>query len=183
MNPASGLCLDDPGASTTNGTQLDAATCVTGDTAQVWPLPAAQGPPAPPASGPVYVQEEQSDTNVPCLDDANNAVTTGNVVQLWTCRGDPEQNWTVEAGGTIQINGSYCLDSSGGATAQGTPVVLDPCNGSSSQVWTPGANGSLVQQASGMCLDDPDFATGNGTQMQIYACNGGSNQAWWLPTV
>jgi hypothetical protein len=183
VNPASGLCLDDPGASTTNGTQLDAATCVTGDTAQVWPLPAAQGPPAPPASGSVYVQEEQSDTNVPCLDDANNAVTTGNVVQLWTCRGDPEQNWTVEAGGTIQINGSYCLDSSGGATAQGTPVVLDPCNGSTSQVWTPGANDSLVQEASGMCLDDPDFATGNGTQMQIYACNGGSNQAWWLPTV
>ena len=182
-NPASGLCLDDPGSSTTNGTQLDVATCVAGDTAQIWPLPVAQAPSAPPASGPVYPQEEQSDTQVPCMDDANNAVTTGNKVQLWTCRGDAEQKWTIEAGGTIQINGSYCLDSSGGGTTQGTPAVLDPCNGSSSQVWTPGPNDSLVQQASGMCLDDPGFATGNGTQMQIYSCNGGNNQAWRLPAV
>jgi hypothetical protein len=184
VNPASGLCLDDPGASTTNGTQLDVATCVAGDTAQIWPLPAAQAPPSPPATGPISVQEEQGSTQVPCLDDANDAVTTGNKVQLWTCRGDLEQNWTVEADGQIRINKEYCLDSSEGATAQGTPVVLDPCNNkSTSQIWTPGADNSLVQEASGLCLDDPGSVTANGTQMEIYACNGGDNQAWWLPTV
>jgi hypothetical protein len=183
VNPSSGLCLNDPGSSTTNGTQLDVATCVAGDTAQVWPLPVSQAPPAPPATGPVYVQEEQSDTQVPCLNDANNAVTAGNPVELWTCYGTSDQNWTVEASGTIQINGNYCLDSSGGATASGTPVVLDPCNGGASQVWTPGPNRSLVQQASGLCLDDPGSGTGNGTQMDINTCNGGDNQAWWLPTV
>jgi Ricin-type beta-trefoil lectin domain/Domain of unknown function (DUF5122) beta-propeller len=176
------ICLDDPGSSTTNGTQLDIAAC-TGAQNQVWPLPSAQGPPSPPAVGTIYPQEEQSDTQVPCLDDTNNSTATGNKVQLWTCRGDVEQQWTMEAGGTIQINGNFCLDSSGGATAQGTPVVLDPCNGGTSQTWTPGANDSLVQKASGLCLDDPGSDTSNGEQMQIYSCNGGNNQAWRLPTV
>jgi Ricin-type beta-trefoil lectin domain/Domain of unknown function (DUF5122) beta-propeller len=189
VNPASGLCLGDPGDSTTSGTQLAVETCSASDTGQAWPLPAAQAPPSGPATGLIYPQEEQGDTQVPCLDDSGNSTATGNKVQLWTCRGDAEQEWTVEAGGTIQINGNYCLDTSGGGTAQGTPVVLNPCSsGTATQVWTPGPNDELVNQGattangSPYCLDDPGFNTGNGTQMQIYSCNGGNNQAWWLPT-
>jgi hypothetical protein len=175
------MCLDDPSSSTTGGTQLDIATC-SGGTNQVWPLPTAPGPAAGAPSGPVFPQETQSDTQQPCLDDANASTATGNKVQLWTCRGDSEQDWSIEPGGTIQLGtASYCLDTAGGGTSQGTQVVLDPCNGSSSQIWTPGAGDSLVQQASGLCLDDPGSATGNGEQMQIWSCNGGNNQAWRIP--
>jgi Ricin-type beta-trefoil lectin domain len=189
VNPASGLCLDDPSDSTSNGTQLDVATCVADDTGQVWPLPEAQAPPAPPAKGPVWMtSEEQSDTQVPCLDDAGDSTATGNKVQAETCKGDPEQNWTVEASGQIRINTSYCLDTSGGGTASGTSVVLDPCSKSSlTQQWTPGPDNELVNQGASAanstpyCLEAP--AVSNGTQMEIAACDGGNNQAWQLPTV
>ena len=38
VNPASGKCLDDPGSSTANGTQLDLWTC-NGGANQQWHLP------------------------------------------------------------------------------------------------------------------------------------------------
>jgi hypothetical protein len=182
------MCLDDPGSSSTNGEQLDIAAC-TGGSNQVWPLPAAQSPPAPPAVGPIWPAETQSDSQVPCLDDANDSTATGNKVQLWTCRGDAEQQWTMAAGGTIQIGGNYCLDSSNSTKTGSVDVVLNPCNGSSSQTWTPGPNGALENvgatalNGTPYCLDDPGFATGNGTAMQLYACNGGSNQYWRIPAV
>ncbi|MFC0844232.1 RICIN domain-containing protein [Streptomyces noboritoensis] len=38
LNPQSGLCLDDPGSSTTDGTQLQIYDC-NGTNAQKWTLP------------------------------------------------------------------------------------------------------------------------------------------------
>ncbi len=174
------MCLDDPGSATTSGTLLDIATCSGGQN-QIWPLPAAPGPAAGAPSGPLFPQELQSDSQQPCLDDANDSTATGNKVQLWTCRGDAAQSWAVEPGGTIQIGASNCLDSAGGAGSSGTKIVLDPCNGNPSQIWTHGANNSLVQQSSGLCLDDPGSNPANGTQPQLFSCNGGRNQAWRLP--
>ena len=43
VNPATHMCLDDPGSSATNGTQLDLNTC-NGSSAQVWTLPATTVP-------------------------------------------------------------------------------------------------------------------------------------------
>jgi hypothetical protein len=179
---AAGMCLDDPSASTSPGTQLDIASC-SGSAQQVWPLPVAPGPPSATPPGPVWPQVLQSDTQVPCLDDAGNSTATGTKVQLWQCRGDAQQTWTAQPGGTIQLRSGFCLDTAGGGTAQGTLTVLNPCNGHDSQVWTPGPNHSLKQKASLLCLDDPGFNANNGTQLQIWACNGGNNQAWWLPGV
>ena len=174
------VCLDDPSSSTTSGTALDIAAC-SGGTNQAWPLPSAPGPAAGAPSGPVYPQETQSDSQQPCLDDNNDSTATGNKVQLWTCRGDVQQNWVMQPGGTIQLGAASCLDTASGGTSQGTAVVLNPCSGASSQIWTKGANDALVQQSSGLCLDDPGLNTGNGTQLQIYSCNSGKNQAWWTP--
>lgn len=168
------VCLNDPSSGSTSGTTLDVQSC-TGGQNQSWPLPTAPGPAAGPPSGPVFPQEIQSNTQQPCLDDANNSTKAGNKVQLWTCRGDPAQTWTVMPGGTIRISGSSCLD------AAGTAVVLNPCDGNSSQIWTAGADDSLVQQSSGFCLDDPDPNSGNGTQLQIANCDGQPEQAWRLP--
>ena len=175
------MCLDDPLSSTTSGTVLDISAC-SGGTNQVWPLPVAPGPPAGPPVGPVWPQELQKDTQVPCMDDAGNSTTTGNKVQMWTCRGDTEQRWTMKSTGTIQIDGGFCLDSKGGATTSGTLVVLDPCSKTAgSQIWTAGPNDSLRQQASGLCLADPAGNTVNGTQLQILTCDGSNGQAWRVP--
>jgi Ricin-type beta-trefoil lectin domain/Domain of unknown function (DUF5122) beta-propeller len=174
------MCLDDPAASTSTGTQLDIAAC-TASAQQAWPLPAAPGPPSPTPPGPVFPQLLQKSTQVPCLDDANNSTGADNKVQLWGCRGDAQQNWTAGTDGTFRLQGSYCLDTAGGGTSQGTAVVLNQCNGTGSQVWIRGPKNSLVQQASGLCLDDPASNTVNGTAMDIWTCNGGNNQAWRLP--
>ncbi len=174
------MCLDDPGSSTTSGALLDIASC-SGDTNQVWPLPAAPGPAAGVPSGPLFVHETQGDSQQACLDDLNDSTAAGTKVQLWTCRGDAAQTWLVEPGGTIQIGASSCLDTVGEGTSQGTKTVLEPCNGSPSQIWTPGPNDSLVQQSSGLCLDDNGFTTTNGIQMQIWSCNAGNNQNWREP--
>ena len=60
-----------------------------------------------------------------CVDDAGNGSAPGAAVQLTTCQNDAEQNWIVEPGGTIQING-LCLDTQGGGTAPGTPACWAP---------------------------------------------------------
>jgi hypothetical protein len=176
INKGAAMCLDDPSSSTTNGTALDIATCSGGQN-QIWPLPVAPGPATGAPSGPVYPQLTQSNTQQPCLDDANDSTTAGNKVQLWTCRGDAAQTWAVESDRTMRIGASSCLDTSG------SNVVLNPCSGGSSQVWAAGANDSLVQQSSGLCLDDPSANTGsgNGTQLRIASCDGQQEQAWRLP--
>jgi hypothetical protein len=182
VNQASGTCLNDPGASTTSGTQLQILTC-NGAIEQAWPLPAAQAPPPPPPTGPLYPQEVQSSSQVPCLTDAHNSTTPGTPVILSTCLGYQGQNWTAEPDGTIRIRG-LCLDTQGEGTTQGTPTVLSTCNSSTTQVWTqvPASDYAVINQASGMCLNDPNFQTANGTQLQIWPCNGGSNQQYRLPT-
>jgi hypothetical protein len=115
-----------------------------------------------------------------CVDDAGDGSAPGTAVQLTTCQNDAEQNWVIQPGGTIQING-MCLDTQGGGTAPGTPAVLGTCNGSGTQSWSQGAGGSLVNQGSGLCLDDPGASTNNNTPLQIAACDGSIEQAWPLP--
>jgi hypothetical protein len=177
VNQASGLCLDDPGGNVSGTPQLDIASC-DGSAGQIWPLPVAQAPPKGAPTGAVYPAEIQKDTQVPCLDDANDKAVAGNKVVLEACEGTAPEKWTMEPDGTFRIVG-MCLDATGNfQTAQ---VVLNTCNGSTSQDWQPGGNHSLVSQASGLCLDDPGFNTRDGTQLQIYGCNGGQNQQWWLP--
>jgi non-reducing end alpha-L-arabinofuranosidase len=115
-----------------------------------------------------------------CMDNNNGSGANGNKVQVWACDGyAPAQNWTVNANGTITIDGG-CLDITGANYSNGTLVELWTCNGGANQQWK-AENGELVNPTSGQCLDDPDGSTTNGTQLQIYGCWGGSNQKWTVP--
>ena len=115
-----------------------------------------------------------------CMDNNNGSGANGNKVQIWDCDGyAPAQNWTVNANGTITIDGG-CLDITGANYSNGTLVELWTCNGGANQQWK-AENGELVNPTSGQCLDDPNGSTTNGTQLQIYACWGGSNQKWTVP--
>ena len=114
-----------------------------------------------------------------CIDDLGDATKNDTPVVMWGCNGTPEQNWTIETDGTIQINGK-CLDVYRDGKKNKTRVELWTCHSGLNQQWQAVA-GTLVNPISGKCLDDPRFNTANGTQLEIYTCNGGRNQRWVLP--
>lgn len=122
-----------------------------------------------------------SGTAAMCLDDQGNGTTAGTPVDIATCANSAAQNWTVQAGGVLQING-LCLDTANGGITAGTLTVLNTCNGTATtQQWLPGAGKTLVNQASGMCLEDPNASTTSGTQLRIFGCDGNIQQVWPLP--
>jgi len=115
-----------------------------------------------------------------CVDDSAGGTANGNKIQMWDCQsGNPNQQWTVASGGTLQVFGK-CMDITGANYNNGTLVELWDCNGGGNQQWQ-ATNGELVNPASGKCLDDPASNTANGTQLVLWACNGGANQQWHLP--
>ena len=115
-----------------------------------------------------------------CVDDTGDSTTAGTSVAFSTCTNAPEQNWTVQPNGNVEVNG-LCLDTAGQATASGTKVVVGTCGSSTTQVWTQGTGNSLINQAASLCLDDPGSSTTNGTVLDIATCSGGTNQVWPLP--
>jgi GH25 family lysozyme M1 (1,4-beta-N-acetylmuramidase) len=156
LNPWSGMCLADPGFSTTNGTRVVLWPC-NGYSNQSWALPA----------GPVTSQ-------IPgmCLDDLGDQAANGTKIVLSSCDGAPEQAWQAATDGTLRINGK-CLDVSRGASATGSAVDLYSCNGTKAQVWhlVPAGTGiTLVNPGSGLCLADPGDTTTEGTQLVIDTC-------------
>jgi type 1 glutamine amidotransferase len=113
-----------------------------------------------------------------CVDVSGMSSVDGTKVQLWTCNGQTNQQWTVGSDGTLRSLGK-CMTVNG--TANGSPVQLWSCNGGNGQRWTPGANGSLVNPQSGRCLDANGGSSANGTQLIIWDCHGATNQRWTLP--
>jgi type 1 glutamine amidotransferase len=114
-----------------------------------------------------------------CVDVSGSGSADGTKIQLWSCHGGTNQQWTV-SGSTLRAL-SKCMSVAGGSTANGAQVQLSTCNGSGSQNWAPGANGSLVNQQSGKCLDANGGSSADGTQLILWTCHGGTNQRWTLP--
>ncbi|WP_449340652.1 ricin-type beta-trefoil lectin domain protein [Streptomyces canarius] len=57
----------------------------------------------------------------------------------WSCNGQSNEQWNVNADGTVtSAQSGLCLDVTGAATANGTPVQLWSCNGQSNQKWSLG---------------------------------------------
>ena len=116
-----------------------------------------------------------------CMDDSGSGTADGNPILLYTCTGNPNQRWTVNADGTVRTEGK-CLSALNGGTAAGTSVVLSTCNGSSGQTWTYRQNGNLVDTASGLCLDVYGGGSTSGTKLDTWTCGDNQlNQIWSLP--
>jgi hypothetical protein len=63
--------------------------------------------------------------------------TNGTVDTLYDCNGGANQQWTVNADGTIVGAGSgKCLDATNAATANGTPLEIWTCTGATNQKWS-----------------------------------------------
>ncbi|MEU4745201.1 RICIN domain-containing protein [Actinosynnema sp. NPDC023658] len=121
VGTASGRCLDVPGSSTTNGTQLQLWDCH-GQTNQQWTLNSAK-------QLVVY--------GTKCLDAYGRGTTNGTQAVIYDCHGDTNQQWNVNANGTItSVQSGLCLDAYNLGTANGTKLVLWSCSGEPNQLWT-----------------------------------------------
>lgn len=59
-------------------------------------------------------------------------------METWTCNGQTDQQWMLNADGTITgVESGHCLDVTGGAGSAGSLVPRSTCNGGSSRRWTP----------------------------------------------
>jgi hypothetical protein len=113
-------CLDVPGSSTTNATQLDIFTC-NGGTNQSWTYNSS-------AELRVYGNK--------CLDAYQQGTADGTKVDIYDCNGGTNQKWRLNSNGTI-INeqSGKCVDVSGAGTANGSAVILWTCTVGSNEVW------------------------------------------------
>ncbi|MFM9590446.1 endo-1,4-beta-xylanase [Streptomyces scabiei] len=115
----SGRCLDVPGSSTTDGTQVQLYDCHTG-TNQQWTYTAA---------GELRVYGNK------CLDAAGTG--NGTRVQIYGCWGGDNQKWRLNSDGTVVgVQSGLCLDTASGGTANGTLIQLSSCSGGNSQRWS-----------------------------------------------
>ncbi|GAA0592747.1 endo-1,4-beta-xylanase [Streptomyces crystallinus] len=116
---ASGRCLDVPGASTADGTQLQLWDCHNG-TNQRWTSTTA---------GELRVYGDK------CLDAAGTG--NGAKVQIYSCWGGDNQKWRLNSDGSIVgVQSGLCLDAAASGTANGTLIQLYSCWNSGNQHWT-----------------------------------------------
>jgi hypothetical protein len=115
-NGSNGQCLDDPGDSSSTGTQLKTAACNSGATSQRFTFEGA------------FLMIHNL-----C------AAMSGSKVVLAKCNGGPSQQWSVNPNGTISDiqTGQKCV------RVSGTNIVPGSCSGSASQwTFTPAGGGS-----------------------------------------
>jgi hypothetical protein len=119
-----------------------------------------------------------------CLDDPSGKTANKTPVDLSSCTGKANQNWTVVSDGTIRTGGK-CLDVVGGSTASGAKLQLYTCNSADlAQVWQAGTDSQLVNLKSKKCLDVPAASAGNGTRPVIEPCANSTtqpNEHWLRP--
>jgi len=153
----SGRCVDVPDYSTTPGTQVQIYDCH-GNAAQQWTYD-------PTSKELIYAYAMALGAPQPmCLEARGGGTTSGTAVQINTCAGALEQQWTLEpisfsinqgGGGTIRNDKSgLVMDVKGGNTGNGTLVQLYTSKGSENQQWsrTSSQGGALHAIVAGKCL-------------------------------
>jgi hypothetical protein len=114
----SGRCIDVPGATTANGTQVALWDCH-GGTNQRWSYTSSK-------QFTVYGNK--------CLN--ANGTANASAVTIGDCTGGLNQQWNIGANNTIaNVQSGLCVDANGAATANGTKIILWSCNGGTNQQW------------------------------------------------
>jgi hypothetical protein len=160
-SPHSGKCLDDPGKSRKNGTQVVLWSCSTSG-GESWQLP-----PGPVLSG----------LAGQCLTDPGNSASAGTRIEIATCDGRSSQKWVLKRSGRLQIRGK-CLDIAGASRLDGAAAQLAGCSGSASQQWAGGPGGELLTTRSGRCLADQGSKAASGTRLVQEDCYGQPGEIW-----
>jgi lysophospholipase L1-like esterase len=121
VGTGSGRCLDVPGSTTANGTQLQLWDCH-GQPNQSWTHDS---------------NRQLVVLGTKCLDAYGRGTTNGTLVVTWDCHGDTNQQWNVNADGTItNVQSGLCLGVNGAGSANGTKIVLWSCTGGADQRWS-----------------------------------------------
>lgn len=119
-----------------------------------------------------------------CLDDSGYGKSSGAAVDLWSCTGNWNQNWTFAQDGTVRVNGNLCLDVVGESTQNYAKMQLWACNsGDNAQQWRVGSNSQLINPRSGKCLTVAVASAANGYRPVLGTCATGNvaNQHWLRP--
>ncbi|QFU89880.1 PQQ-dependent sugar dehydrogenase [Amycolatopsis sp. YIM 10] len=109
-----------------------------------------------------------------CVDVNGSSTADGAKIQLWTCNGGTNQQWTRD-GSTWRALGK-CMTAAG--STDGSAVQLSACNGSGTQNWSAPGDGTLRNGTK--CLDANGGSSADGTQLIIWSCTGGANQKWTM---
>jgi GH25 family lysozyme M1 (1,4-beta-N-acetylmuramidase) len=142
----------------------------TGAVSVTWTIRAAAN------SGPTGTIRQHGGSNL-CLDDPSSKTANGTALDLATCNGKANQNWTAAQDGTIRVLG-HCLE------ASGTSLILMTCNTSPAEQWRAGTFGALVSVRYGTCLNGPSAAAASGTRPTLATCQNVAtkvNQHWTRP--
>ncbi|RAG85581.1 hypothetical protein DN069_11500 [Streptacidiphilus pinicola] len=113
-----GLCVDDSGASTSNGNPIVVWGC-SGAANQQWTVGT----------------DGTLRTLGKCMDITGGGKANGTKIELWDCNGGANQVWQAQADGTLKNPQSgRCLDDSGAGPA-GTQLIIWDCSASANQQW------------------------------------------------
>ena len=150
-NPATGQCLDDPGASTNNFTALDLTSCSSGNAVKWTPTGGmALSGDFPQQWALTYHNTSKTGffeitspnlgniTGAWCIEPAGVATADGTAVQYWGCNQTAVQYWQYDASSKtiVNVESGKCLSTQGGSTAAGTQLVIRTCDGGADQKWT-----------------------------------------------
>jgi hypothetical protein len=149
VNPASGLCLTDPGASRSNGIAAVMGACHV-KSAEQWTLPAQ----------PILTSVGGS-----CADDHFSEGNNGAVVDMFWCNGTTGQAWSFRPDGTIRagLYSNKCM------TVRNRQTVIYTCGaGDRSQKWTVVRTGAMSSELTegGVCLAIPSLTSAKGTLLE-----------------
>lgn len=180
----SGLCLNVPGGSNTNGIQLQIEAC-NGSSSESFVMGAISNNIV---SGASYVVVNQ--TSGMCLTDTGSGTGNGTALDQQTCGSLPDQIWQfwpTSNGYYAAFNGnatSLVWDDTNGSLNNGNLIQLWSWANNSNQQWLPQlqSNGmwTFTNLTSGSCLDNAG-STSSGTQMTQWACqSGNTNQQFEL---
>jgi hypothetical protein len=153
VNPASGLCLADPGASRQNGVVPVMGSCAAKSYEQ-WAIPAQQI--LTPLSA--------------CVDDLHSVGNNGAVVDKYTCDNTIAQTWIFSTNGMIK-GGQYPADC---LTPHGTKIALYRCaSGDKGQRWSVIRAGGLGVElkVGSVCLAMPKLTASDTTQLVTAKCS------------
>jgi subtilase family serine protease len=116
---ASGPCVDDASAKTTNGNKIDIYPCNSSN-AQKW----AVG-----SDGTVRTLGK-------CMDVTSAGTANGTTVDLYDCNYSGAQQWAVRSDGSLlNPESGRCLADPAGTNTPGTQLIIWTCDGGSEQQW------------------------------------------------
>src|SRR5690349_21699698 len=126
----SGMCLDVPSASTSNGALVQQWGCTAGAAWQQFKLVAA---------GSNYQLVNVNSGK--CVDVPGFSTVSGVQLQQYTCvAGQTNQQWRLAASGTntfqiINVNSGLCVSDKDASTASGAAVIQETCTANSNKQW------------------------------------------------